>query len=120
MSFTKKYISCFIICPAKNGLERFNWFEEYTRDYIPSEVSEHIQKLGELHSKDVNFNNFGYLVVPKDIFYTEIKTMVSPSNIYYEDDKVAIYSFDNKLEIFYKPFFMPHELKSSLKYFGLN
>ena len=120
LNFSKKYISSFILCPSKNGTERFNWFEEYTKDYIPSEVSNYINTLSKLQAKDKDFNEYGYLVVPKDIFYNQIKDMVNQIHKYYDDDEVTIYRFENKIEMFYKPFFLPSELVSSIKYFGLN
>lgn len=120
LNFSKKHISAFILCPSKNGTERFNWYEEYSKDYIPSEISEHIDTLSNLHHKDKEFNDFGYLVVPKDIFHHQIMEMVNQSNKYFENEKVIIYRFENKIEMFYKPFFLPSELVSSIKYFGLN
>jgi hypothetical protein len=121
LNFSKKHISSFIICPSKQGIDRFNWIEEYKKDYVPEEVSKHIDKLEVLYKQyQDSFNDYGYLVVPKDIFHNQIMGMINDKYKYYEDDEVIIFYFDNKLDMFYKPFFLPAELSSSLKYFGIN
>lgn len=120
MIFTKKLICAFVLCPAKSSLERYNWYEEYTKEHTAEEIKKHIPKLYELYNNDNEFNNYGYLIVPKDIFYNQIKEMVKDEVIYYEDDDRTIYRFNNKLEIYFKNYFLPCELVDTLKFFNIN
>jgi|694.fasta_scaffold30910_4 hypothetical protein len=119
MNFTHKTISCFIITPAKQGLERFNWYEEFNKDYTPPEIKKHIDILYDIYNRYEDFNDYGYLIVPVDVFHKQIIGMINKSPDFMADD-VWIYRFDNKLEMFYKPYFLPCEVESSLKFFGIN
>jgi hypothetical protein len=120
MNLGKKTISCFVICPAKNGLERFDWIDEYTKEFMPETVKNGAKCLGKLYKDDKDFNKYGYLIVPVDIFHRQIIDMLNNNYLHYFNDEFFIYRFDNKMQIYYNQYFLPCEAIETFRFFGIN